>query len=107
MIINTHGMGQAGDILFQDIGDLVIPVPNKKRARARIQISVVGFHGLVEHDLLSSFMDLMGKGSGFREFGEDGEGDIYREIQEWSGKMAAVSYIINYQGDSGLKSEGF
>jgi len=100
-------MGHAGDIFFQDIRDLFIPVPNKKRARARIQRSVVGFHGLVEHDLLSSFMDLMGKGSGFREFGEDGKGDIYREIQEWSGTMVAVSYIVNYQGDSGLKSEGF
>lgn len=100
-------MGQAGDVLLQDIRDFVIPVPNKKRTRARIQIPVVGFHGLVEHYLLSPFMDLMGKGSGFREFGEDGKGDIYGEIQEWFGKMAAVSYIIYDQGDSGLKSEGF
>jgi hypothetical protein len=106
MVVDAYGMGQVGDILFQDIGDFIRPIAHKKGTRARIQLAVIWFHGLMEHDLLPPLMDLMRKIPGFRELGKDGKGEMNGEIQEWRSAMPTVPDVVYNQGDTGLKSEG-
>ena len=71
-----------------------------QRPGAWIDPSVIGFHGLMEHNLMPASVDFNSQITTFFQPGQDGKGDGETQIQKLPSTRIAVAYIINDECDA-------
>ncbi len=57
MIVDTHGIWHARDVLFKNPGDFSGIISHIKSAGAGVITGIIGFHGLVQHYFLAFISD--------------------------------------------------
>ena len=71
-----------------------------QRPGTRVEPSVIGFHGLMEHNLVPTSVDFNSQITTFVQSGQDGKGDGETQIQKLPGPGIAVTDIINDECDT-------
>ena len=108
VVVNPDSKRHNGEVGFNNPLDIFTAIAYIKGSRAWIKtICVVRFHGLMQHDFMTPVMNLYGQSGRMPYMRQDCKRKGRVEFHKFCGNRPAVSDIINYQRDPGLRKRFF
>ena len=103
MVVDPYRKRHTGNIFLHGFSDSPYAITHIKGARTRVKSGLGRFHRLVEHDFISLAVYSDSQIMGLSKSRQDREGQGYAKFQERFCMAKGYPYVVNDQGDTGLK----